>query len=206
MAVAWAEQNTRASLFFAFQRRETYATSGPRITVRMYQTWDRTTDFCADPDFPSKIVAAGGLPMGSNITLPSSTTTGSPRIVVYAARDPLDRPDTGNLVEVDLVEAWIDPATGAVKENVVRRKAASAAGVASSCQTFNVTPTGGPRAFNAGYPSLYYARVLQVPTNPSSAYDCLAAPDANPTDCAPGGKLSQAIQERAWTSPIWYLP
>ena len=62
VAVAWAEQNTRDAIFAAFQRRETYATSGPRIAVRMYQTWDRTTDFCADPNFPAQIVAAGGLP------------------------------------------------------------------------------------------------------------------------------------------------
>jgi hypothetical protein len=144
--------------------------------------------------------------MGSNVTLPSSTTTGAPRIVVYAARDPISRPDVANLAEIDLVEAWVDPSTGAVKENVVRRKAASGSGVASSCQSFNLTPTGGPRAFNAGYPSFYYARVLQVPTSRWSVYDCMAAPDANPADCAPGGRLNQAIQERAWTSPIWYLP
>jgi hypothetical protein len=204
VAVAWAEQNTRPAIFAAFQRRETYATSGPRIRVRLYQTWDQTTDFCADPNFPSQIVAAGGLPMGSNITIPAGRT-GAPRIVVFAARDPITRADVANLAEIDLVAAWIDPATGAVKEQVVRRTA-PASGVATSCQTFRLNPAGGTATFHAGSPSFYYARVLQLPTNRWSVYDCQRAPNANPTDCAPGGKLNVQTAERAWTSPVWYLP
>jgi Protein of unknown function (DUF3604) len=204
VAVAWAEQNTREAIFAAFQRRETYATSGPRIAVRMYQTWDQTTDFCADPNFPAQIVAAGGQPMGSNITLPAGYTGGAPRIFVYAARDAINRADIANLAEVDLVEAWIDPGTGAVKEQVVRRPAA-AGGVATSCQSFALT-TGATGAFHAGSPSLYYARVLQVPTNRWSVYDCLRSPGTNPTDCAIGGNLMVKNAERAWTSPVWYLP
>jgi hypothetical protein len=205
VAVAWAEQNTRDALFAAFQRRETYATSGPRITVRLYQTWDQTTNFCADPSFPAQIVAAGGLPMGSNITLPPGYSGGAPRIVVFAARDPITRADVANLAEVDLVEAWVDPATGAVKEQVVRRTS-PAAGVATTCQTFRLNPAGGAPTFHPGTPSLYYARVLQLPTNRWSVFDCQRSPDTNPTDCAPGGKLNVQVAERAWTSPVWYLP
>ena len=204
VAVAWAEQNTREALFAAFQRRETYATSGPRITVRVYQTWDQTTNFCADPNFPAQIDAAG-LPMGSNITLPPNYSGGAPRIVVFAARDPITRADVANLAEIDLVEAWIDPATGAVNENVVRRTAA-AGGVATSCQTFRLNPAGGPATFHAGSPSFYYARVLQVPTSRWSVFDCQRAPNANHEDCMPGHKLNIQVTERAWTSPIWYLP
>jgi hypothetical protein len=204
VAVAWAEQNTRDAIFAAFQRRETYATSGPRITVRMYQTWDRTTNFCADPSFPAQLVAAGGLPMGSNITIPAGQS-GAPRIIVFAARDPITRPDVANLAEIDLVEAWIDPATGNVQEQVVRRTA-PAGGAATSCQSFLLNPAGGTATFHAGSPSFYYARVLQTPTSRWSVFDCQRAPSANPTDCAPGGKLNVQIAERAWTSPIWYLP
>jgi len=204
VAVAWAEQNTRDAMFAAFQRRETYATSGPRISVRMYQTWDQTTNFCADPNFPSQIVAAGGLPMGSTIAIPAGQT-GAPRIVVFAARDPITRADVANLAEIDLVEAWIDPATGDVKEQVVRR-AAPAGGVATSCQSFALNPAGGSATFHAGSPSLYYARVLQTPTSRWSVFDCQRAPGANPTDCAAGGKLDVQVAERAWTSPVWYLP
>lgn len=206
VAVAWAEQNTREAIFAAFQRRETYATSGPRISVRMYQTWDQTTDFCADPSFPTNIIAAGGLPMGSNITLPAGYTTGAPRIFVYAARDAITRADVANLAEVDLVEAWIDPATGTVQEQVVRRQAPTGAGVATSCQSFSLNLAGGSSAFHAGSPSFYYARVLQEPTDRWSVYDCKASPGTNPTDCAAGGKLNVQVAERAWTSPVWYLP
>jgi hypothetical protein len=205
VAVAWAEQNTRDAIFAAFQRRETYATSGPRIAVRLYQTWDQTTDFCADSNFPSQIVAAGGQPMGSNITLPAGYTGGAPRIIVYAARDALTRADIANLAEVDLVEAWIDPTTGSVQEQVVRRTTPPA-GVTTSCQSFTLNPAGGTAAFHAGAPSFYYARVLQLPTNRWSVYDCLRSPGTNPTDCAVGGKLNVKIAERAWTSPVWYLP
>ena len=204
VAVAWAEHNTRDAIFAAFQRRETYATSGPRISVRLYQTWDQTTNFCADPSFPAQIVAAGGLPMGSNIAIPAGAS-GAPRIIVFAARDPLTRADTANLAEVDLVEAWIDPASGSVQEQVVRRTA-PAGGVATSCQSFALNPTGGTAAFHAGSPSFYYARVLQTPTSRWSVFDCQRSPSTNPTDCAVGGKLNVQIAERAWTSPVWYLP
>jgi hypothetical protein len=143
--------------------------------------------------------------MGSNITLPPNHTGAAPRIVVFAARDPITRADVANLAEIDLVKAWIDPATGAVNEQIDRRTA-PAAGVATSCQIFRLNPPGGPMTFNAGSPSFYYARVLQRPTSRWSVHDCLASPGTNPTDCAPGGKLNVQVAERAWTSPVWYLP
>ena len=71
---------------------------------------------------------------------------------------------------------------------------------------YPLDPAGGTVAFHAGSPSFYYARVLQLPTNRWSVYDCLRAPAANPTDCAAGGKLMVKYAERAWTSPVWYLP
>jgi len=148
--------------------------------------------------------------MGSNITLPAGYTGGAPRIVVYAARDAATRADVANLAEVDLVAAWVEPTTGAVQEHVERR-IAPAGGFATTCQSFPLSPAGGPAAFQAGTPSFYYARVLQVPTNRWSVYDCQQAGANNP-DCAaatpttPPGKLDVQIAERAWTSPVWYLP
>ena len=97
--------------------------------------------------------------MGSNITLPPGVTSGAPRIVVFAARDSITRADVANLAEVDLVEAWIDPATGTVQEQVVRRSAPPV-GVTTTCQTFTLNPAGSPPAFHIGSPSFYYARVL----------------------------------------------
>src|SRR5206468_3852902 len=83
----------------------------------------------------------------------------------------------------------------------VVRRTTPAAGVATSCQTFLLDPPGGTSTFHAGSPSFYYARVLQLPTSRWSVFDCRRAPNANPTDCAAGGKLNVQIAERAWTSP-----
>jgi hypothetical protein len=191
VAVAWAEQNTRESIFAALMRRETYATSGPRIVVRFYETWDATTDFCADPAFPAQIVAAGGVPMGGNMG--AAPTAGSaPRLVVYAWKDGVGGAD---LARIDVIKAWVD-AAGTVAEKVVQNAVTSGA---AACISWS------DAAFT-GTPTFYYARVLQTPTPRWSAYDCAADPSANPAGCADGGYLSTNIQERAWTSPIWWLP
>jgi hypothetical protein len=109
--------------------------------------------------------------LGSAISLPPNYSGGAPRIVMFAARDPITLADIANLAEIDLVEAWLDPATGAVKEQVVRR-AAPPAGVATTCQTFTLNPASGPATFHAGT-SFYDARVLQLPTNRWSVFDCV---------------------------------
>ena len=191
VAVAWAEQNTRESIFAAFMRRETYATSGPRILVRFYQTWDQTTDFCSDPSFPSQIVAAGGVPMGGTITPAAATEAGAPapRFVIYAWKDTVD------LARIDVIKAWVD-ATGTVVEKVVQSPIAAGAPGCISWTDDTFT----------GTPALYYVRVLQAPTPRWSVYDCAADPTANPAGCADGGYLNAMINERAWTSPIWYMP
>ena len=80
------------------------------------------------------------------------------------------------------------------------------AGLATTCQSFTLNPAGGTATFHPGSPSFYYARVLQLPTNRWSVFDCQRSPTTNPTDCAAGGKLNVQIAERAWTSPVWYLP
>jgi hypothetical protein len=188
LAVAWAEENTRASIFAAFKRRETYGTSGPRIVVRFYQTWDNA-DPCADANFPAQIVASGGVPMGGTFALPSSgdASASQPRFVVYAWKDKVD------LARVDIIKAWVD-GQGKVQEQVIRN---DVVGNKPACFVWTDS-TFIPS------PSFYYARVLQTPTPRWSAYDC--ATGANPGACADGGALNRTIQERAWTSPIWYLP
>ena len=188
LAVAWAEQNTRDSIFAALMRRETYGTSGTRIVVRLYQTWNTTGDPCADPNFPAQLVAGGGVPMGGNMGAAPAGAT-SPRLVVYAWKDKTD------LARVDIIKAWVD-GTGQAKEKVT---------------PFTVT-AGAPACFTmtdtdfTGTATLYYARVLEQPTPRWSVQDCKADPSANPAGCAAGGYLEAMIQERAWTSPIWWLP
>lgn len=186
LTVAWAEENTRASLFAAFQRRETYATSGPRMVVRFYQTFD-AGDACADPAFPQALVAKGAVPMGGSFKSGGS----APRFVVRAWKD------AAALARVDIVKLAVD-GTGVAKEKVIARPL-DAASSSSACVTWqDDEATPGP--------ALYYARVLEAPTPRWSSYDCDRAPLANPAACADGGALRTMIQERAWTSPIWRAP
>lgn len=200
----WAEENTRASIFAALKRRETFATSGPKIGVRFYQV-DDVADPCGDPDFPASIVAAGGVPMGGTM----ATRTTPPTFVVYAAADQTA------LEEIDIVKASI--VGGSVEEKVYS----------------NALPRPGPNPpnclvwvdpdFDGNDPAFYYARVKEAASWRWSHYDCDALKVSNPIEGAPGddwnviapgcgssdpstGGLDFMIHERAWTSAIWYMP
>ncbi len=201
----WAEENTREAIFAALERRETFATSGPRITLRFYQVWD-DQDYCsasgAGGGFPANVIAAHGVPMGSTMTPPEAVPLiqGSafkgarvPQFIVSATKDEAD------LAEVDIVKAAM--VNGKLVEEVIRFTPSSPGttwSAGSACVGFS-----DPR-FQAAGPTFYYARVLQVPTWRWSHYDCAKAPST--PGCEPGGRLDVTIQERAWSSPIWWLP
>jgi hypothetical protein len=189
---AWAEQNTRDAIFAALQRRETYATSGPRMVVRVYQVWN-ATDYCgADGGgggFPANVIAAGGVPMGGTMTVGS----GAPQLVVNALKDEAD------LAEVHIIKASI--VGGVVVESVTRLSPTSPNSVWSNG---SVCLGWTDPAFDASAPTYYYVRVLQSPTWRWSHYDCQADPTA--AGCEADGGLDVMIQERAWSSPIWWLP
>ncbi len=188
---AWAEQNTRPAIFAALSRRETFATSGPRMAVRFYQVWN-TTDYCSADGggggFPANVIAAGGVPMGGTM----AAGTGAPSFVVNALKDADD------LAEVDIIRGAI--VGGVLQEEVNRFTSTSPGGVWSGG---SVCLQWSDPAFDPTSPAFYYVRVLQTPTWRWSHYDC----QLDPTDpeCADGG-VDVMIQERAWTSPIWWLP
>lgn len=186
----WAPQNTREDIYAALYRRETFGTSGPRIAVRFYQVWG-ASNYCTGA-FPGNALAAGAVPMGGTMSSPPSTGA-APQFVVSALED------TEALAEVDIIKATY--VNGAVQESIKRFTPASP----------NTTWSNGSvclgwidGAFTPAAPTLYYARVLQVPTWRWSHYDCLALPTT--TGCESGGPLDVKIQERAWTSPIWWAP
>jgi len=188
----WAEQNTRDAIFAALQRRETFGTSGPRIAVRFYEVGN-TNDYCgADGGgggFPGNVIAAGGVPMGG--TIPAGSTSAS--FVVSALKDATD------LAEVDIIRGAI--VAGSLEESVLRFTPTSGTGVWSGG---SVCLQWSDPAFDPSNPAYFYVRVLQQPTWRWSHYDC----QVDPTDpaCAPDAGLDVMIQERAWTSPIWWLP
>jgi len=219
LAVLWAEENTRDSLFAAMRRREAYATSGTRPVVRFFGGAALPADLCGKPDFVAQGYAQG-VPMGGDLAKPGSGTR--PRFAVAALRDSGVGIDGANpLQRIQIVKGWV-AADGSTQEKVyeVAGNADNGAGVdLSTCE-----PTGSGFAnlctvwedpdFDATQPSFWYARVLENPSCRWATRQCLAAgvdcsnPDAVPdefADCC-NADYPKTIQERAWTSPIWYRP
>ena len=197
LAVVWAEENSRDSLFAAMRRRETYGTSGTRPVVRFFGGWDYPADLCGRAD----LVEVGyerGVPMGGD--LPPATGEGAPRFVVAAAMDPGVEDLAGNrLQEAQIVKGWVD-ALGQVHEKVFR----IAGGPPDRAANPETCEPGGPGVpeictvwtdpeFDATQGAFYYLRVLESPS-------CHWATWQEP------GPGKEVIQERAWTSPIWYRP
>ncbi len=188
----WAHENTRAEIFAALKRRETYATSGPRIVVRFFALQGNQSDadataLCADSMFPARLVAAGAKPMGAE--LPAS---GGPlRLFVAAMKDDVA------LGSIDVVKLVAD-AAGNVTQAV--QSLPLPAGQSTACVHWRDT------AVVLAQPALYYARVFQEPTHRWSHYACQAAGVDAPAGCAPDGGLDVKVQERAWTSPIRLVP
>jgi hypothetical protein len=199
LAFVWAEQNTRDAIFAALMRRETYGTSGPRMTVRFYET--SSADPCT-ADFPNTIIDEGAaLPMGS--TFQSSDVKSAPLFAIGAWPDsspqPLADGTTGvaGIATVQIIKAHGKAGSGSptITEDPPFNVSIASAG---ACVTWS------DPSFDAAEQAFYYVRVLQVPTWRWSHFDCATAPTT--AGCGPGGTLDVTIQERAWTSPIWYTP
>ncbi len=219
LAVLWAEENSRASLFAAMKRREAYATSGPRIVVRFFGGWSLPEDYCARAD----AAAAGyahGVPMGGTLGAGPDATT-APAFAVSAIADPgtADAPGAP-LQRVQIIKGWAagdatwervyevagDAANGASVDPLTCE--ARGAGAASLCTVWRDPD------WRAEQPAFYYARVVENPTCRWSQKLCLAAgvrcDDPSTVrdgfeDCC-NAEHRPVIQERAWTSPIWYTP
>ncbi|MBC7974175.1 MAG: DUF3604 domain-containing protein [Myxococcales bacterium] len=188
LAAVWAEDNTRASIFAALDRRETYATSGPRIVVRAYALAgipnnQAAAAYCSDPTFPAKLVEDGAIPMGG--TVGGAT---APYVFVSAMAD------RTALESFDIVRIHAASDQPAQHVEVV----ALAGGEQQTFCRFWRDPD-----FVPGAPALYYARVFEQPTARWTARDCRAEP-TNPGCADP--TIPQQLRERAWTSPIFVVP
>lgn len=232
LAVIWAEQNTRDSLFDAMLRKEVYATSGTRPVVRFFGGFEYGKELCGRRDIVQRAYASG-VPMGGDLSALRRKDGERPRFLVSALKDPgtADMPGT-DLQRIQIVKAWVD-AAGTPQESVfdVAGDPASQAGV--DPQTCAPTGAGFARlcavwedaGFDPSQRALYYARVIENPSCRWSTYVCkdVGVDPFSPT-CAdeaaavgPGYEaccrnatndpfLEPTIQERAWTSPIWYAP
>jgi hypothetical protein len=211
-AAVWAKENTRASIWDAMQRRETYATTGPRMAVRLFGGWD-FTDADARTRVPAAVGYKKGVPMGGDLS--RAPAGKAPTFLVAALKDQIG----ANLDRYQIVKGWLD-ANGQLHEKVYdvawsgnRKRGANgkvpAVGNTVDLRTATWTNTiGAPELiavwkdpeFDPKQPAFYYGRVLEIPTPRWPAYDAVRFKIPIPKG------VRTILQERAYTSPIWYNP
>jgi hypothetical protein len=216
--VIWAEENTRSALFDALLRREVYGTSGPRPVLRLFGGFALPLDLCGRRDFVARGYA-DGVPMGGIVEgLPEGA--GGLRFAVQALQDPGTEAEPGApLQRIQIVKGWL--ADDGLHERVldVAGGPNDAAVDLASCErrgsghTRLCTVWEDPD-FDPAVPAFYYARVLENPSCRWSQYVCRAAR----VDCGDSATVTSGlagccdpahrptVQERAWSSPIWYQP
>jgi hypothetical protein len=209
----WAHENTRAALFDAMERRETYGTTGPRMTVRFFGGWGFTeTDLTANNS--ASIGYQKGVPMGGDLT--KANDNKSPSFMVSALRDP----QSANLDRIQIIKGWMDK-QGSLHEKVYDvavsdgRKigrdgqAKEAVGNTVDLETATWSNSIGDAQldavwtdpdFDSDESAFYYARVLEIPTPRWVVYDKVRLGAEIPEEAELVG------QERGYTSPIWYSP
>ncbi len=202
-AAIWAQENTRESLFDAIQRKEVYATTGPRITVRLFGGWN----FAPNSENRGDIAAVGyanGVPMGGDLPEQSSN---APVFLVAAMKDPL----SVNLERVQIIKGWVDN-EGKTQEQVfnvawsdkANRDLTSEGTLAPANDTLHGATELRARwtdpNFSSQQAAFYYVRVLEMPSPRWTAHDVMQF-GANMAEHVP-----MMQQERAYTSPIWYTP
>jgi hypothetical protein len=211
-AAVWATENTREAIFDAMERRETYATTGSRMLVRLFGGFD-FVEADADTRSPALIGYTKGVPMGGDLT--AAPQGKAPTFLVAALKDPIG----ANLDRYQIVKGWLD-AAGEVHEKVYdvavsgdRKPGADGKvpAVGSTVDVANATWTntiGAPELvavwtdpeFDPAQRAFYYGRVLEIPTPRWTAYD------AKYFGIKMSPEVVMEMQERAYTSPIWYTP
>jgi hypothetical protein len=211
-AAVWATENTREAIFDAMKRKETYATTGSRMTVRFFGGWDFTAQDTATR-LPASIGYAKGVPMGGDLR--KAPPGKRPSFLLAAMKDPY----SGNLDRIQVVKGWMDKA-GKTQEKVYdvawsgdRKPGAdgklppvgNTVDVANAIWTNSI---GSPELitvwedpdFDPGLSAFYYARVIEIPTPRWTAYEAKRYGIKMPPE------VPMTTQERAYTSPIWYTP
>jgi Protein of unknown function (DUF3604) len=218
LTAVWAEENTRASLFEAMQRKETYGTSGVRIKLRMFGGWGwglEELKLLGRWESNAEWVKMGyrsGVPMGGDLPAPQGK---APSFAVYAVKDP----DSGNLDRIQIIKGWAkngqtfekiydvawagdrrpDPVTGKVPPigstvDIMKATYTNTIG-AAELKTVWTDPE-----FDPALDAFYYARVLEIPTPRWTTIQAAQLGQVPPS------VVAATVQERAWSSPIWHTP
>jgi hypothetical protein len=213
ITAVWAEENTREAIFDGMKAKETYGTSGPLIRLRFFGGWDFDEKLTTSADFV-KTAYDTGVPMGHD--LPKATSK-APTFAVWALKDP----ESGNLDRIQIIKGFIN-SWGRPDEKIYdviwsdeqKRQIGKDGKLPVVGNTVNVntaTYTNDIGAsqlravwtdpdFDPAQPALYYVRVLEIPTPRWSTYDAVKL------GVAPLKDVPATLQERAWSSPIWYTP
>lgn len=225
LAVVWAEQNTRSSIFAAMQRKEVYATSGPRHELRFFGGWDfNAATLCGEADMGVASADASGVPMGGNMQASDMPDGASkPRFLLAVQKDVLGN----DLQRAEIVKGWVDN-TGVRHEEVLRVAGDTTTDSSADVNLSNCAPTdplneGAAQLctvwednnFDASQQAFYYARVLENPSCRWTQYACLNAgvdcsnpatiPSEEMAQCC-DGSIELTLKERSWSSPIWFDP
>jgi hypothetical protein len=210
----WAEENTRASIFDAMKRKETYGTSGTMIRLRFFGGWDYAKGLVEDKDFVKKAYK-NGVAMGGDLPKKPSSAK-APTYAVWALKDP----ESGNLDRIQIIKGFINR-WGRTDEKIY--DVALSDGRKADAKTGKIAPVGNTvdvkkatytneigdsqlsavwtdPDFDPKQKAVYYVRVLEIPTPRWSTYD--SAKNNLPL----AKDVPATIQERAWSSPIWYTP
>ncbi len=211
----WAEENTRASLWDAMYRKETFGVSGPHIKVRFFGGWDFDKDVVNAGDWVKRSYA-GGVPMGADLPpMPSGGKGTAPIFVVWAVKDPT----SANLDRIQIVKGWTQNGQSFEKvydvvwsgdrqpDKWTRRVPAIQSTVdiekatyTNSVGSMELKAVWTDPQFDASLHAFYYVRVLEIPTPRWTLIQAVKS-GLPPPDVVP-----LTGQERAWTSPIWYTP
>jgi len=213
LSAVWAEENTREAIFAGMKRKETYSTSGVRIKVRLFGGWDFGPDVLKQKDWV-KTAYAKGVPMGSD--LPAAKAK-APTFALWTVKDP----DAANLDRIQVIKGWSrngqsfekvydvawsgnrkpDPATGKVPPvgNTVNLMSGAYTNTIGAVELKTVWTDP---EFDPSLDAFYYARVLEIPTPRWSTIQAAKMGRVPPS----GAGFQPVIQERAWSSPIWYTP
>ena len=212
MVAVWARENTRSDIVGAMKRREVYATTGSRITVRFFGGWSFEEADAFHPNYLDKAYSQG-VPMGGDLF--AGPEDQPPSFLVSAAKDP----DGANLVRIQIVKGWLN-SKGTTEEHVYdvawsddREPGADGKlpAVGNTVDIENATwknTIGAPELiavwedpdFDPELMAFYYARVIEIPTPRWTAYEAKRFQVTMPDE------VPMVVQERCYTSPIWYTP